>query len=390
MSITVVNINTVFIFLDNLITFYIITCNGNIFKFNHIFLMVIYVVNCILVIVGTVVGAGFASGKEIFTFFNVYGFYGLLGLILSISFMGIIIYKALKIIVTYDISSYSSLINTIVPKFPFIDTVFCYIINLFLFISFIVMVAGFSAYFAQEFCLPIIFGAIIIGILSFFTFLNSINGIIKINKIFIPCLFFMIILLGLNNINCFICFKFSYCLTKFNWFLSCLLYSSYNLIVIFPILIGLKKYISNIKQAKLIAILSCLCLLSVAIILFFLINFYFPQIMNLDLPTVFIASTLGNIYKYICGFAILGAIFTTAISSGYGFLTNLNITNRKVYISVAIFMCVISILLSNLGFSNLLNMLYPILGFVRISADNFCFIFCEKILKYFLFIDINM
>ena len=390
MSIAIVNINIIFIFLDNLITVYIISLNGKFFKFNHIFLMVINVINCIFVIVGTVVGAGFASGKEIFTFFNVYGFYGLLGLLLSISIMGIIIYKTLKIIVTYDINSYSSLINTIVPKFPFIDTVFCYIINLFLLISFIVMVAGFSAYFAQEFCLPIIFGAIIIATLSFFTFLNSINGIIKINEFFIPCLFFMILLLGFNNINSFTCFDFSCCITRFNWFISCLLYSSYNLIVIFPILIGLKKYIKNLKQAKLIAILSCLCLLSVAIILFFLINFYFAQIINLDLPTVFIASTLGNIYKYICGFAILGAIFTTAISSGYGFLNNLNITNRKLYITVAIFICIVSIFLSNLGFSNLLNMLYPILGFVRICADNFCFIFCEKILKYFLFIDINM
>lgn len=34
-------------------------------------------INSILVIIGTIIGAGFASGKEIFTFFNVYGLYGL-------------------------------------------------------------------------------------------------------------------------------------------------------------------------------------------------------------------------------------------------------------------------------------------------------------------------
>ena len=35
-------------------------------------------------------------------------------------------------------------------------------------------------------------------------------------------------------------------------------------------------------------------------------------------------------YEYICGFVILGAIFTTAISSGYGFLNNLTIINKKI------------------------------------------------------------
>ena len=37
----------------------------------------------IFVIIGTIIGAGFASGKEILTFFNVYGYYGLFGLLIS-------------------------------------------------------------------------------------------------------------------------------------------------------------------------------------------------------------------------------------------------------------------------------------------------------------------
>ncbi len=37
--------------------------------------------NAVFVIIGTIIGAGFASGKEIFTFFNIYGGYGILGYI---------------------------------------------------------------------------------------------------------------------------------------------------------------------------------------------------------------------------------------------------------------------------------------------------------------------
>ena len=344
----------------------------------------------ILVIVGTVIGAGFASGKEIYTFFNIHGPYGLIGLLISISIIGVVIYKALKIIIQNNISSYSDFVNTISSRSHFINTIFCNVVNIFLAISFVVMVAGFSAYFAQEFNLHHIIGATIIAILSFIVFLKNIDGIVEINKLFIPFLILIILFLGFKHFNLFLCFEYYWEETKFNWIVSSLLYASYNLIVIIPILIGMKNYIKNLKHAKLISLLVCMFLFFVACTLFLLNNFYFMQIKSLDLPTIFIASNLGLFYKYICGIAILGAIFTTAISSGYGFLSNLSITNRKVYITVTIFMCLLSILLSNLGFSNLLNLLYPILGFIRIYTNNIYSIFCKNILKILHFIDINI
>ena len=47
----------------------------------------------IFVIIGTIIGAGFASGKEIFTFFNIYGIWGFLGLIISELIIGFVLYK---------------------------------------------------------------------------------------------------------------------------------------------------------------------------------------------------------------------------------------------------------------------------------------------------------
>ena len=40
------------------------------------------------VIIGTIIGAGFASGQEIYTFFNVYGLKGLLGIFISCMLIG--------------------------------------------------------------------------------------------------------------------------------------------------------------------------------------------------------------------------------------------------------------------------------------------------------------
>ena len=47
--------------------------------------------NAVFVIIGTIIGAGFASGKEIFTFFNIYGGYGILGIFLAEFLIGFVI-----------------------------------------------------------------------------------------------------------------------------------------------------------------------------------------------------------------------------------------------------------------------------------------------------------
>ena len=141
--------------------------------------------NAIFVIIGTVIGAGFASGKEVFTFFNVYGVAGLLGLIFSEAMIGLIIYKSFCIIINYNVSSYSQFVSRIFPQSKFLNNTFCNIINIFLLISFIVMVAGFSAYFAQEFYLPYIFGGIIISFLSFAFTLSSIPSLLNKSVILI-------------------------------------------------------------------------------------------------------------------------------------------------------------------------------------------------------------
>ena len=140
----------------------------------------------IFVIIGTIIGAGFASGKEIFTFFNLYGMWGFLGLVIAELIIGFVLYKVFCIILGYDVTSYNELIENLFGKTNFATNVLCNIINIFLLVSFIVMVAGFAAYFSQEYALPYFFGAFIMAMLSFITFLKNIEGIVKVNSFFIP------------------------------------------------------------------------------------------------------------------------------------------------------------------------------------------------------------
>lgn len=329
----------------------------------------------ILVIIGTIIGAGFASGQEIFTFFNVYGSWGFLGLFVAEVLIGFIVYKALVIIIDNNISTYPNFVSIVMTNCKFANSVICYVVNIFLLISFVVMCAGFSAYFSQEFGLPSVFGSFIICILSFFTFLKNINGLIKINVVFIPILIVIILILGFKNLSCFENFHLVGTIFSLKWFVKALMYASYNLIIVLPILISLKKYVSTTKQAKIVATEVTLFLLVMAIILFILLDFYYDDIKTLELPIIYIAGICGAIYKYLCGFILLVAIFTTALSSGYGFLNDFSLKSRKNYILLAFTICTIAFFLSKIGFSYLLNLLYPILGILRINTGDFYFLF---------------
>ena len=96
----------------------------------------------ICTLIGTFIGAGFASGKEIYLFFFKYQVYGILGIIVSAIFIGYIIYKVLNISKRNDICNYNEFLNYLI-KNKLIKIILINIIDIFLLISFCIMVSGF-------------------------------------------------------------------------------------------------------------------------------------------------------------------------------------------------------------------------------------------------------
>ena len=320
------------------------------------------------VIIGTIIGAGFASGQEIYTFFNKYGFNGLIGICISILLMSYIIYKTFKIVLENNINNYEEFVKNIMPQRFKENKILMYtinnIINIFLLICFNIMVAGFSTYFIQELNISKWFGAIVIALFSFITLSKNIDGVIKINTYLIPIIIILITFLGINKIEYASIVSENYNNSMY-WLLSSILYASYNSITLIPILISLKNKIIVKKQPIIISIFVGIVMLTLSIIIFLLMNTFINEIHGIEIPLVYIASSLGKIFKYIYGIVILIAIFTTAIGSGYGFLNNIT-RNRKSYIICTGAMCLASILIGQIGFSNLINLLYPIFGYLGI------------------------
>lgn len=323
----------------------------------------IEVISITLVIIGALIGAGFASGQEIFSFFYIYGKNGIYGILIMSILIGIFIYKSLKIIYQKQVYNYNDFLYLFIKNTK-IRNVILWIVNVLLLVSFYIMVAGFGAYFEQEIGINRIIGSIVLNLLCVIVFFSNIKGVLKASNLIVPFLIFFIFFIGIKNIVQIRTIDFYQ--MKNNWILSMLIYNSYNFILLMPVLISLKKQITKEKNIKKVSILVTIIILILSINIFFLLlNANIKEIENQEMPIVYIISNYFNKYKKIYAFIVLASIFTTAISVGIGFLQNIS-KNSNSYPQFVLFMCITSLLMSNIGFSKLLNFIYPVFGYIGI------------------------
>lgn len=146
-----------------------------------------------------------------------------------------------------------------------------------------------------------------------------------------------------------------------NWLITSILYASYNSVLLIPALISINDYIKKSKNIKYISLIVTIVTITLLIIIFlFLVNVD-VDIKKLEMPAVYAIDKIYPNIKNIYGITILISIFTTAISLGISFLNNVT-RNQKDYNIISVVICLTSIIFSKIGFSNLVNLLYPVLG----------------------------
>lgn len=320
------------------------------------------VIKVVFVIIGTLIGAGFASGKEIYLFFSQFGIYGIGGMALSSVITGILIIQSIKIIKEYSIEKYQDFLTLINHKHLALCKSMNVIVNIFLLVSFYIMIAGFSAYMKQAFQMSIYLSSSLFVCICYLVFQKNIQGIMKVNTWLVPLLILFIIYLGIKNIPYISNFPIQDILytNQRGWLTYGLLYASYNSILLIPVLTSLSKYIEDKKITK-VGIFSGVVLFLLATMIFSILlrGTYYTQ--ELELPMIEIVGQFGKLFSKLYGLVIVVSIFTSAISTGYSFLENVSKT-RKHYQFNLLGICLSGIFVSYLGFATLVQILYPIFG----------------------------
>ena len=213
-----------------------------------------------------------------------------------------------------------------------------------------------------------IIGSIFLAIICYIVFLGNIRNIAKINSIIIPVLIFFIICVGIYNLKLVKINQIgSNIIVKqgFSWIMQSIVYASYNSILLIPVLINLKDFLKNRRQIKIISIATSIIISIISIFIFFLLIHVDTSFLNLDMPVVYVIKNNCPQISKMYGLIILIAIFTTAISIGAGFLNNVSKTNKQ-YKTFAFLMCLISVIVANIGFANLVRVLFPMFGYIGI------------------------
>lgn len=321
--------------------------------------------------IGTIVGAGFATGQEVLQFFTRFGFIGLIGLLITtIMFIvfGYIIMDLGKKLKAY---SHLEIIKYVGGKN--LGTVIDIIITFFLFGSFTAMIAGTGALVKQQFNLPVYFGNILMVILSAITVLTGIKGVINSISMVVPFLLVSVVLISVYSIinsptgfSAAININESSLIT--NWFMAAVLYVSYNLITSIAVLAPLGYESCNRKAIINGAILGgCgLGLGAVMINLALLSNI--SEISDLEVPMIYIAGKMSGAVQTAYSIVLIAEIYTTAVGSLYGFVsrfTHINEDRLKSILIVAV-TSIAALLASQFGFSNLVRFLYPFVGYCGI------------------------
>ena len=331
----------------------------------------------VLLIIGALVGAGFASGQEIYSFFYSYGKIGIVGIIITCCLISLTIYKSLKIIYSNKIDNYDEFLRIFIPN-KNVTKVISIMINILLLVTFYIMIAGFGAYFEQEIGVNRFIGSFVLVIMTAVVFFTNVKGVMKVSEYVVPLLIFFIIIIGGKNLLT-ITPNLESLYIKKGWLISGIIYCSYNMILLIPVLISIRKQITKKENIKYISILCGIFMIIMSVLLYMLLMRADVQLSSLEMPIVYVIRTCFKNFKTIYAFIILISIFTTAISIGIGILQNVNDDKGK-YTCLVIFMCLTGLVVSNVGFSRLVNLMYP---FFRIYRNNTINIYYkEKMKKY--------
>ncbi len=338
--------------------------------------------------VGTVIGAGFASGQEVLQFFGKYGYKGIPGVIVITILFSLLGASVLNTVYTKRIRDFGGFATLYFGKAFFV--VINIVLIFLLFVSYVVMLSGSGATVYENFQIPYVYGIFMMAAITFYVFIFGIKGIAKANNIAVPFLISAILWIGINVIcknkaqfsnfytyplqsadlavptNIFEMFKFSMInfINRNNWLWSAFLYVSFNSIGAIVVMSSLQPMITDRKAAVLGGILGGGVLGILAMVILISLLILYTNIIGIEVPMIVVAGSLGAAWKQIYGVVLLFAMFTTAIANGYGCISGIaNLTKIDIKIVSAV-VCTISIPLATLGFKRLVVFFYPLFGYI--------------------------
>lgn len=317
-----------------------------------------------MVYIGTLIGAGFASGQELYQFFARFGTLGLIGVCIAGILFAVVGYIVLSIArKNKDIDSEKIIL-------PFrskpIEIILSILLGHFLFGIIVVMLAGAGALLQETYELSPWIGSTLMMALVFLTVLSGKSGIIKSFKLAVPFLIFgmlAVIIFALmnsdwSNINS------QPVDAGGSWIISTILFVSYNMILATSVLVPLGKELNTKSTALKGALMGGFTLGAIGLLVVLVIILNSSQLKGVEVPIVHLASRLSGRIGRSYSIILLVGIYTTAVGCIFALQEKLVDKIRFDIRILSLIILSVALFMSNIGFSNLISVVYPISGYI--------------------------
>ncbi len=329
--------------------------------------------------VGTVVGAGFASGQEVMSFFTIYGHKALWAILISSFLFAFIGTGILLLGMELKASSFGKLIDTM---FGLLSP----IINIYLLFAMMViniaMLAGAGAMFQEFGNTSYLVGVTITALAAIVTIGLGISGILSINKILVPAILsfqIIIIFITLSTKSSFegeISFVEASTVHLIKQGIS---YASFNIILSTGVLASLGKKFKDRDLLILGGVLGGSILAAMLITSHYCLLAHIPYIFDYEIPALYIISDKSRFLSIFYSLVVWGAIFTTLVGNLFSMTSFFHDRFGMNHLFTATLIICAASLLSFLGFSSIVNTLYPIVGLIGVIFIIGVFFYTRKL-----------
>lgn len=339
---------------------------------------IILVIQMAMIFIGSIVGAGVCSGRELNQFFATYGTVGFLGIIVCGILYIVFSYIIIDISIRHKVTSYNQFVELVAPKgiAHFINIV----LTLFLLSSTSIILAGSGTILHQYFDIPKIVGiSVMIAISSLFLIRNT-KGLFEVNTLVVPLL--VVTMVGLFVAYC-LTYKETVSLNylriiprqKENIWLSTLVYVSFNILTIIGVLVPLSHDIGHKKLLIMGIMLGSTVLTGIALMICYLmlIHPFYP--MQYEMPLLAVAKRLNPIFRVSMLAIMWLEMFSSQVSNVYSLSYYIKDRWHIPYEEGIFIVIIIAFPFSLFGFSKLVEVLYPMFGVLSIVFLIYCVYF---------------
>lgn len=307
--------------------------------------------------VATLIGAGFASGQEIISFFVKYGKMSAFGLVLAAVLFGIFAAAVMGECAESGTGSYKEYLKRFMGArlqraaelmtLFFAVSVFC------------VMAACCGEMGAALFGIRNVYGALFMCVLCGAVMLFKTDDALNVNAVIGGIIVVSIITCTLYLLRYREHQAFA---NETKMLMSSISYSGYNVLTAGVILTQLSSRLKNRREAYLASFAAAFSMLVIMLLMWGLLSIYYGKINLGEIPMLTMAMRENKVIAYVYSAVLFFAVFSTALSNGIGAVNIVSARINRKY--AAVLVALIGFCMSGAGFSSLINAVYRACGYV--------------------------